>query len=89
MHWPRMPDVYHRDKVMRIEIQMSEIDETISEDKMKGIRRMADARPEIILFILEELMSQLLNEEEKGTIIRRAIARWTEKGRENERQGET
>jgi len=85
VHWPRVPDVYYRDKVMRVEIQMSEIDETIGEDYMKRIRALADTRPEIILFILEELMSQLLSEEEKGGIIRRAIARWTEEGRDIER----
>lgn len=54
----------------------------ISEDDMKRIRNLADARPEIILFILEDLMSHLLNEEEKGKIIREAIIRWKEAGKE-------
>jgi len=55
--------------------------EIISEDYMKRIRDLADNRPEIILFILEDLMSHLLNEEEKGKIIRGAIIRWKEAGK--------
>lgn len=63
---------------------MSGIEEvgTISEDSMKRIRNLADTRPEVILFILEDLMSHLLNEEEKGKIIRGALIRWKEAGKE-------
>ena len=84
MHWSRVPDVYNRNKVMWAEIQMSEdqVVEIISEDDMKRIRRLADNRPEVILFILEDLMSHLLNEEEKGRIIRGAFERWVAAGRE-------
>jgi len=71
---------------MWAEIQMSEDQdqtvEIISEDDMKRIRRLADDRPEVILFILEDLMSHLLNEEEKGRIIRGAFERWVAAGRE-------
>lgn len=73
---------------MRIETEMSETDETINEDYMKRIRRLADTQPEIILFILEELMSQLLSEEKKGNVIRKAITRWAEVGKEIERPEE-
>jgi len=59
-----------------------EAEGTISEDNIKGIRNLADTRPEIILFILEDLMSYLLNEEEKGQIIRGALIRWKEAGKE-------
>ena len=69
---------------MWAEIQMSGIDteSTISEDDMKRVRNLADNRPEVILFILEDLMSHLLNEEEKGNIIRGALIRWKEAGSE-------
>ena len=69
---------------MWVEIQVSgiEAEGTISEDDMKRIRNLADNRPEIILFILEDLMSHLLNEEEKGQIIRGALIRWKEAGKE-------
>ena len=69
---------------MWVEIQVSGIEAggTISEDDMKRIRNLADNRPEIILFILEDLMSHLLNEEEKGQIIREALIRWKEAGKE-------
>ena len=70
---------------MWVEIQMSEdqdqVIEIISEDYMKRIRNLADNRPEIILFILEDLMSHLLNEEEKGKIIRGALIRWKRAGK--------
>lgn len=84
MHRPRMPDVLFRKQSVWIEIQMSEIETevTISEDDMKRIRNLADNRPEIILFILEDFMSHLLNEEEKGKIIREALIRWKEAGSE-------
>jgi len=55
--------------------------EIISEDYMKRIRNLADNRPEITLFILEDLMSHLLNEEEKGKIIRGALIRWKKAGK--------
>ena len=63
---------------------MSEIETegTISEDGMKRMRKLADNRPEVILFILEDFMSHLLNEEEKGKIIRGALIRWKEAGKE-------
>jgi len=61
---------------------MSETVGTVSEDDMKRIRNLADTRPEIILFILEDFMSHLLNEEEKGQIIREALIRWKEAGKE-------
>ena len=79
-----MPDVRFRNKRMWIEVQMNEVEAggTISEDDMKRIRNLADTRPEIILFILEDLMSHLLNEEEKGQIIRGALIRWKEAGKE-------
>lgn len=79
-----MPDVLLRNQIVWIEIQMSGIEEvgTISEDSMKRIRNLADTRPEVILFILEDLMSHLLNEEEKGKIIRGALIRWKEAGKE-------
>jgi hypothetical protein len=69
---------------MWVEIQVSGIEAgvTISEDDMKRIRNLVDTRPEIILFILEDLMSHLLNEEEKGQIIRGALIRWKEAGKE-------
>jgi len=54
---------------------------TISEDDMKRVRSLANNRPEVILFILEDLMSHLLNEEEKGQIIREALIRWKEEGK--------
>lgn len=84
MYRPRMPDVLFRNQIVWIEIQMSGIEAggTISEDNMKRIRSLADTRPEIILFILEDLMSHLLNEEEKGQIIRGALIRWREAGKE-------
>lgn len=70
---------------MWVEIQMSEdqdqVIEIISEDYMKRIRNLADNRPEITLFILEDLMSHLLNEEEKGKIIRGALIRWKKAGK--------
>lgn len=60
-----------------------EFDEAIREEEMIKLRRLADNRPEIILFILEELMDQIqLSEEEKGRVIRDGIAKWTEAGRE-------
>jgi len=67
-----------------VEIQVSGIEAggTISEDDMKRIRNLVDTRPEIILFIIEDFMSHLLNEEEKGQIIRGAIIRWKEAGKE-------
>ncbi|GAH42866.1 unnamed protein product, partial [marine sediment metagenome] len=76
-------DVFIRNKVVWAEIQMSEdqVIERIDEDYMKRIRILADNRPEIILFILEELMSHLLNEEEKGEVIRAGIVRWAEAGK--------
>ena len=82
MHRPRMPDVLFRKQSVWAEIQMSEIETggTISEDSMKRIRNLVDNRPEVILFILEDLMSHLLNEEEKGQIIRGALIRWKETG---------
>ncbi len=55
---------------------------TISEDDMRRIRNLVDTRPEIILFIIEDFMSHLLNEEEKGQIIRGALIRWKEGGNE-------
>jgi len=61
---------------------MNETVGTVSEDDMKRIRNLADTRPEIILFILEDFMSHLLNEEEKGQIIREALIRWKEAGKE-------
>ena len=84
MYRPRMPDVHFRNQIMWVEIQMSgiEMGGTISEDSMKRIRNLADTRPEIILFILEDLMSHLLSEEEKGQIIRGALIRWREAGKE-------
>jgi len=79
-----MPDVLFRKQRVWIEIQMSGIEAggMISEDDMKRIRNLADNRPEIILFILEDLMSHFLNEEEKGQIIRGALIRWKEAGKE-------
>jgi len=79
-----MPDVFFRKKGVWAEIQMSgiETEGTISEDSMKRIRNLADNRPGVILFILEDLMSHLLNEEEKGQIIRGALIRWKEAGSE-------
>ncbi len=59
-----------------------EAEVTISEDDMKRIRNLVDTRPEIILFIIEDFMSHLLNEEEKGQIIRGALIRWKEAGKE-------
>jgi len=84
VHWSRVPDVYIRNEGLWSEIQMSEdqVVEIISEDYMKRIRRLADNRPEVIMFILEDLMSHLLNEEEKGRIIRGAFERWVIAGRE-------
>jgi len=82
-----VPDVFVRNEVVWAEIQMSEDQnqtaEIISEDYMKRIRRLADNRPEIIMIILEALMSHLLNEEEKGRIIRGAFERWVAEGRES------
>jgi len=68
---------------MWVEIQVNGIEagETISEDDMKRIRNLVDTRPEIILFIIEDFMSHLLNEEEKGKIIRGALIRWKEEGK--------
>ena len=79
-----MPDVRFRNKRMWVEVQVSgvEVGGTISEDDMKRIRNLANTRPEVILFILEDLMSHLLNEEEKGQIIRGALIRWKEAGKE-------
>ena len=77
-----MPDVHFRNQIVWIEIQMNETVGTVSEDDMKRIRNLADTRPEIILFILEDFMSHLLNEEEKGQIIREALIRWKEAGKE-------
>jgi hypothetical protein len=79
-----MPDVRFRNKRMWVEVQVSgvEVGGTISENDMKRIRNLADTRPEVILFILEDLMSHLLNEEEKGQIIRGALIRWKEAGKE-------
>ena len=79
-----MPDVRFRNKRMWVEVQVSgvEVGGTISEDDMKRIRDLADTRPEVILFILEDFMSHLLNEEEKGQIIRGALIRWKEAGKE-------
>ena len=79
-----MPDVRFRNKRMWVEVQVSgvEVGGTISEDDMKRIRHLVDTRPEVILFILEDLMSHLLNEEEKGQIIREALIRWKEAGKE-------
>ena len=79
-----MPDVLFRKQSVWVEIQVSGIEAggTISEDDMKRIRNLADTRPEIILLILEDLMSHLLNEEEKGKIIRGALIRWKEAGKE-------
>jgi len=84
MHRPRLPDVFFWKQSVWAEIQMSgiETEGKISEDSMKRIRNLADNRPEIILFILEDLMSHLLNEEEKGQIIRGALIRWKEAGKE-------
>ena len=84
MHRPRMPDVLFRKQSVWTEIQMSgiETEGTISEDSMKRIRNLADNRPEVFLFILEDLMSHLLNEEEKGQIIRGALIRWKKAGKE-------
>ena len=67
---------------MWVEIQVSGIEAggTINEDNMKRIRNLADTRPEIILYILEDFMSHLLNEEERGQIIREALIRWKEAG---------
>ncbi len=69
---------------MWVEIQVSGIEAggTINEDNMKRIRNLADTRPEIILYILEDFMSHLLNEEERGQIIREALIRWKEAGKE-------
>ena len=77
-----MPDVRFRNQRVWVEIQVSGVEAggTISEDDMKRIRNLADTRPEVILFILEDFMSHLLNEEEKGQIIRRALIRWKEAG---------
>jgi len=79
-----MPDVLFRKQSVWVEIQVSGIEAggTVSEDDMKRIRNLIDTRPEIILFILEDLMSHLLNEEEKGQIIRGALIRWKEAGKE-------
>lgn len=81
-----MPNVYNWNEIVWAEIQMSEdkdqVVEIISEDDMKRIRRLADNRPEVILFILEDLMSHLLSDEEKGRIIRGAFERWITAGRE-------
>jgi len=79
-----MPDVFFRNQGVWVEVQMNGIETggTISEDDMKRIRTLADNRPEVILFILEDLMSHLLNEEEKGQIIRGALIRWKEAGKE-------
>ncbi|GAH00592.1 unnamed protein product, partial [marine sediment metagenome] len=73
-----MPDVLFWKQSLWVEIQVSGIEAggTISEDDMKRIKNLVDTRPEIILFILEDLMSHLLNEEEKGQIIRGALIRW-------------
>jgi hypothetical protein len=79
-----MPDVCFRNQRMWVEVQVSGVEAggTISEDDMKRIRDLADTRPEIVLFIIEDLMSHLLNEEEKGQIIRGALIRWKEAGKE-------
>ncbi len=78
-----MPDVYFRNQGVWVEIQVNGIEagETISEDDMKRRRNLVDTRPEIILFIIEDFMSHLLNEEEKGKIIRGALIRWKEEGK--------
>ncbi len=79
-----MPDVRFRNQRMWVEVQVSgvEAEGTINEEDMKHIRDLADTRPEITLFILEDFMSHLLNEEEKGQIIRGALIRWKEAGKE-------
>ncbi len=79
-----MPDVLFRKQSVWVEIQVSGIEAggTINEDNMKRIRNLADTRPEIILYILEDFMSHLLNEEERGQIIREALIRWKEAGKE-------
>ncbi len=79
-----MPDVRFRNQSMWVEVQVSAVEAggTISEDEMRRIRNLADTRPEITIFILEDLMSHLLNEEEKGQIIRGALIRWKEAGKE-------
>lgn len=77
---------------MRKENKMSdavvgdEDDSAISEEEMRRLRKLADARPELILFIVEELIALL---EERGLlgegalreIISGALFNWQEAGK--------
>lgn len=54
----------------------------ISEEYLQRLRRLVDRRPEITVFLIEELMDVLnLTDEQKERVIKRAITRWTEAGR--------
>jgi len=55
----------------------------ISDEYLERLRRLVDRRPEIAVFLLEELMDVLeLTDEQKERVIKGAITRWTEAGRQ-------
>lgn len=63
---------------MRVEIQMS----GISDEYMRQLRRLVDRRPEIAVFLIEELMNELgLTEAQQEKVVKSAVTRWTEAGR--------
>lgn len=54
----------------------------VSEEYLQRLRTLVDRRPEITVFLIEELMDVLdLTEEQKERVIKGAITRWTEAGR--------
>lgn len=54
----------------------------ISDEYMRQLRRLVDRRPEIAVFLIEELMKELgLTEEQKEKVVRGAVTSWTEAGR--------
>lgn len=59
---------------------------TISDEEMRRLRKLADARPEVILFIVEELIAVLnerglLGEGALREIIGGALNNWKEAGK--------
>jgi len=54
----------------------------ISDEYLQRLRKLVDRRPEIMVFLLEELMDVLgFTDEQKERVIKGAITRWTEAGR--------
>lgn len=53
----------------------------ISDEYLKKLRRLVDRRPEIAVFLIEELMKELGFDEEKvERVFREAITNWKEAG---------